>query len=139
MVRVGSKMKNVLLVATAAFLFSACSIKTKRESQAPETGAASAGASSVAVAGKSAAIVVDAKDIALLEKMTKAVEAFVIKNEKMSFTSLCRDKRFDCFIDEQPYPSGKKKVSRTTPPYASGSKMGLQGEKRIQVRFNFYP
>jgi uncharacterized protein YcfL len=84
-------------------------------------------------------IVVDQKDLATLEKMNKALEAYVLKNKEVAFKSLCQDKRFDCFVDETLYPKGKKKATRSTPPYASGSKMGLNGEKRIQARYDFYP
>lgn len=88
---------------------------------------------------KTTGIVVDNKDLQALEQMTKAVEAYVIKGEKKSLTKLCNDKRFDCFVDEANFPKGKKKIARTVPPYATGTKMGLQGEKRIHVKYDFYP
>ncbi|WP_081110920.1 hypothetical protein [Bdellovibrio bacteriovorus] len=88
---------------------------------------------------KPSAIVVDGADVQTLEKMTKAVEAYVLKNQKDDLTKLCKDKRFDCFVDGKVYPKGKKSVKRTVPPYASGSKMGLQGETRVQVKYDFYP
>ena len=84
-------------------------------------------------------IVVDEKDLATLEKMNKAIEAFVLKNQTASFKSLCKDKRFDCFVDDALYPAGRKKSTRSVPPYASGSKMGLNGEKRVQARYDVYP
>lgn len=88
---------------------------------------------------KAGGIVVDNKDLQTLDKMTKAVEAYVIRNEKKSFLSLCKDTRFDCFVDDVVYPKGKKKMPRPVPPYSSGSKMGLHGEKRVQVKYDFYP
>ncbi|KHD89368.1 MAG: hypothetical protein OM95_03055 [Bdellovibrio sp. ArHS] len=88
---------------------------------------------------KPGGIVVDGQDVQTLEKMTKAVELFVLKNQKADFARMCKDKRFDCFVDEKPFPKAKKIVKRTVPPYASGSKMGLQGEKRVQVKYDFYP
>lgn len=99
----------------------------KSEKPAPDT------------SSKPSAIVVDGSDVQTLEKMTKAVEAYVLKNQKDDFTKLCKDKRFDCFVDSKAYPKGKKSVKRTVPPYASGSKMGLQGETRVQVKYDFYP
>lgn len=88
---------------------------------------------------KTTGIVVDAKDLQILESMNKAVELYVLKSEIKQFTSLCKDTHFDCFIDEKSFPKRKKKITRTIPPYASGSKMGLQGEKRVQVKYDFYP
>lgn len=88
---------------------------------------------------KTTGIVVDAKDMALLDKMSKAVEAYVFKNDKKEFKTLCQDKHFDCFVSEKPFPKGKKKINRTVPPYASGAKMGLHGEERVQVKYDFYP
>ncbi|WP_413944306.1 hypothetical protein [Bdellovibrio sp. HCB-162] len=88
---------------------------------------------------KASSIVVDSKDLQVLEKMTKAVELYVLKNDKKQFTSLCKDKRFDCFVDDKAYPKTKKKIARSVPPYASGSKMGLQGEQRVHVKYDFYP
>lgn len=96
-------------------------------------------ATATPVPPKSTGIVVDSKDLQALDKMTKAMEAYVIKGEKKSFTKLCNDKRFDCSVDEVAFPKGKKKISRTVPPYATGTKMGLQGEKRVHVKYDFYP
>lgn len=84
-------------------------------------------------------IVVDKEDVELANKMTKAVDNFVFKDEEQEFKALCGNPRFDCWVDEKPYPQGKKKISRTIPPFLSGSKMGLRGDKRVQVRFTFYP
>ncbi|MNK07479.1 hypothetical protein D3C87_253940 [compost metagenome] len=84
-------------------------------------------------------IVVDKEDVQLADKMTKAVDKFVFKDEEKDFETLCRGTRFDCWVDEKPYPKGKKAIARTIPPFLSGSKMGLRGDKRIQVRFTFYP
>lgn len=88
---------------------------------------------------KTSGIVVGPKELQLLDKMNKAVESYVLKNEKAQFNKLCKDKRFDCFVDEKMYPTKKKKISRAVPPYASGSKMGLQGEQRVHVKYDFYP
>ena len=93
----------------------------------------------VVAGSRATGIVVDNKDLQALDSMTKAVEAYVIKGEKKSFANLCNDKRFDCSVDDVSYPKGKKKVLRTVPPYATGTKMGLQGERRIQVKYDFYP
>ncbi|KYG61644.1 hypothetical protein AZI86_18265 [Bdellovibrio bacteriovorus] len=84
-------------------------------------------------------ISVGPNDLRTLEKMDKALEGFVLRNETKIFTSLCKEKRFDCYVGDVLYPKTKKKVSRKVPPYASGSKMGLQGENRIQARYDFYP
>ncbi|MNL29377.1 hypothetical protein D3C87_1510580 [compost metagenome] len=84
-------------------------------------------------------IVVDKDDVELADKMTKAVDKFVFKDDEQEFKTLCGNTRFDCWVDEKPYPNGKKKVARTIPPFLSGSKMGLRGDKRVQVRYTFYP
>lgn len=84
-------------------------------------------------------VAVDSQDLQALDRMTKSLEAYVLKDQEAGFKKLCRDPRFDCFVDEVFYPKGKKKTPRTTPPYASGSKMGLKGEKHVQARYEFYP
>ncbi len=84
-------------------------------------------------------IVVDGDDMELANKMTKAVDNYVFKDEEEEFKALCDGPRFDCWVNEMPYPKGKKKIARTVPPFLSGSKMGLRGEERVQVRFTFYP
>lgn len=135
-------MKKNYLVLILTVLCNGCAIKAKRdlpldfgkEAKAPPP-AVTESAKSV----KTTSVVVEAKDLATLEKMNKAVEAYVLKNEPKSFKDLCKDKRFDCFIDEKKYPAQRKKIVRNVPPYASGSKMGLQGETRVHVRYDFYP
>lgn len=84
-------------------------------------------------------VVVGPQELALLENMNKAVELYVVKKQPTEFTKLCKDKRFDCFVDEKVFPTKKKKTARGLPPYASGSKMGLQGENRVQIRYEFFP
>ncbi|WP_374035228.1 hypothetical protein ACES2I_05440 [Bdellovibrio bacteriovorus] len=88
---------------------------------------------------RNSGIVVDPQDLALLDRMTKAVELYVHKGNRKEFNTLCKDKRFDCFVNDKYHPPKKKKTARGIPPYASGSKMGLQGEERIQLRYEFYP
>lgn len=94
--------------------------------------AASAGA-------KKAAIVVDTKDLESLNKMNKAVEDYVLKSDPKAFADICQQKTFDCFVGGKSFPASKKKIKRKVPPYASGSKMGLQGEERVQIKYDFYP
>jgi hypothetical protein len=86
-----------------------------------------------------AGIVVNNADVELANRMTVAMDAFVFKNEKTEFTTLCKDKRFDCSVDEKRFPAGKKKTKRKVPPFMSGSKNGIQGDHRVQVKYDFYP
>jgi hypothetical protein len=134
-------MKKLGVLILAVALVGGCAVKPKHQATSSEVLEASAEKKTpeTVKAPKNASVVVGDKELALLDNMTKAVEDYVLKNEKKKFTSLCKEKRFDCFVDEKLFPGGKKKVTRTVPPYASGSKMGLQGEKRIQVRYDFYP
>ena len=90
-------------------------------------------------APKEAGIVVDSEDIEAGNRMSKAVDAFVFKGQKEDFTALCKDVRFDCFVNDKRFPKGRKKIKRKVPPFLSGSKMGLQGDTRVRVRYNFYP
>lgn len=143
MVGMGAKMTNRLFVLIlVAMSITGCAIKTKRslpldigkvEKTAPAT------PSEAGKAIKPPSVIVDSEDLEVLEKMNKAVESYVLKSDAKPFTELCKDKRFDCFIDEKKYPKQRKKILRTIPPYASGSKMGLQGEVRVHVRYDFYP
>ncbi|QDK37096.1 hypothetical protein [Bdellovibrio sp. NC01] len=100
--------------------------------------AASSGGEKTAT-GKEAGIVVDNSDIETSNRMSKAVDAYVFKNQKDEFTNLCKDERFDCFVNEKRFPKGRKKIKRKVPPFLSGSKMGLQGETRVRVKYDFYP
>lgn len=88
---------------------------------------------------KNAPIVVDDKDLNLLEQMNKSVEDYILKKDKIGFQKLCRNTHFDCLINDKPFPVRKKKIQRKVPPYASGSKMGLHGEERVHIRYEFYP
>lgn len=142
MVRVGAKMKKNLLVVFAAIIVNGCAVKSKRDLPldiGKDVKSSAAAVSDSAKPPKATSVVVEPEDLAVLEKMNKAVEAYVLKNERIHFKNLCKDKRFDCYIDEKKYPAKAKKTGRKVPPYASGSKMGLQGETRVHVRYDFYP
>lgn len=84
-------------------------------------------------------IIVQQADLELGDKMARAMDSYVFANEPEEFTNLCKDERFDCFIDEKRFPKDRKRVKRKVPPFLSGSKMGLQDDKRIHIRYNFYP
>ncbi|WP_374078862.1 hypothetical protein [Bdellovibrio bacteriovorus] len=127
-------MKKNLSVVFVVLMLAACATKPKSNDAGWDDFKNSKSATSAKKSEKASAepakpssIVVDSKDLQSLEKMTKAIEAYVLKGEKKQFTSLCKDKRFDCFVDDKTYPKSKKKIARKVPPYASGSKMGLQG------------
>lgn len=129
-----------LSVCVLVLLLSACAHFKKQEAVTEESSAKTKAAKAEpAAAPAPTRIVVDSKDVKTLEKMNKAVETYVIKKDSKSFAKLCKDRRFDCFVDDKAFPSGKKATPRTVPPYASGSKMGLHGEHRVQVRYDFYP
>ena len=141
-------MRRVLILSLLTLMMVSCAHKKTQDFDFDETPAekksaskktAKSGANADAEATRSSGIVVDPQDLATLERMTKAVELYVHKGEKKEFTTLCKDKRFDCYVADKIFPSKKKKIARTIPPYASGSKMGLQGEVRVQVRYEFYP
>ena len=124
-----------------------CDSKSGREtkmSSSAQTTASHAERTKISVSekgapAKEASIVVDSDDIEAGNRMSKAVDAFVFKNQKDDFTALCKDTRFDCFVNDKRYPKGRKKVKRKVPPFLSGSKMGLQGETRVRVKYDFYP
>lgn len=137
-------MKTLLITAVAAML-SACATHESRPmpwsetaKESPKASAKTTSTSSTTTTVKTS-ITVGAKELQMLEKMDKALEGFVLRNETKAFTSLCKEKRFDCFVSDVLYPKNKSKIKRKVPPYASGSKMGLQGENRVQARYDFYP
>lgn len=159
-------MKRILVLAAFSLVLSSCATIKKSicdcQDTKKETHSAGAAASSGAGSGKTTyttdrssnkpvklvkrkkaagqdSIVVDGDDMELANKMTKAVDNYVFKDEEEEFKALCDGQRFDCWVNETPYPKGKKKIARTVPPFLSGSKMGLRGEERVQVRFTFYP
>lgn len=132
-------MRNILLLPLWILLVSSCASKRPDSTVITATEKPKKIEKTVEQAPKSPGIVVDNKDLEVLEKMNKAVEMYVLKNEKKSFTGLCKDTRFDCYMNEKPFPKRKKKIIRNIPPYASGSKMGLQGENRVHVKYEFFP
>lgn len=135
-------MKNFLVLVLMALWVGGCAIKARNESQpdvVKEEKTVLKSAPQAVKVAKVASVVVDTEDLVALEKMNKAVEAYVLKNEPKSFRSLCKDMRFDCYVNDEVVPPGRKKSVRKVPPYASGSKMGLQGETRIHLRYDFYP
>lgn len=142
---------KILLVGAVAAALSACvthesrpmpwadTVKDGKESSVSPSKTTSKTTSTSSMTTVKTSIVVGPKDLQTLEKMDKALEGFVLRNETKIFTSLCKEKRFDCYVGDVLYPKTKTKVTRKVPPYASGSKMGLQGENRIQARYDFYP
>lgn len=142
-------LKFYLMAAGTVLMLSSCASFKKSFcdcAQAPKeskSAATTEHAKSSAVTDKSstkeAGIVVDSADVDMGNRMSRAVDAFVFKNQREEFTSLCKDERFDCYVNDKRYPKGRKKVKRKVPPFLSGSKMGLQGDERVRVRYNFYP
>ncbi|MDG0817832.1 hypothetical protein NWE73_15735 [Bdellovibrio sp. PAP01] len=136
-----------LLLSSCASLkksFCDCSQGGNKEARSTGSGAGSAehsGKSSgdKTAPAKEAGIVVDSADIEMGNRMSKSVDAFVFKNQKDEFTALCKDERFDCYVNDKRFPQGRKKIKRKVPPFLSGSKMGLQGENRVRVKYDFYP
>lgn len=82
---------------------------------------------------------VSSQDVQTLEKMNKAIEDYVHRKNSKEVTKLCKDLRFDCYLDNKIFPKGRKTVKRSLPPYATGSKMGTHGEDRVQMRYEFFP
>lgn len=136
-------MSKILFIGIVLFLAIGCagisSRMASRHDDTPEAANRSEDVKRPVSVKAKTSIVVDQEDLQALEKMDRALEAFVLKNETSGFKTLCRDQRFDCFVDDVLYPTSKKKTVRKVPPYASGSKMGLRGEKRVQARYDFYP
>ena len=83
--------------------------------------------------------VVSAKDTKTMEDINKAMEAYINRKDSKDLTKLCQDLRFDCYVDNKVFPAKRKKVKRSIPPFATGSKLGLHGEDRVQVRYEFFP
>lgn len=69
-----------------------------------------------------------------------AMDAFVFKNENKKILIFCQSNQVQCWLNEKKWPKGKKldrKILKKS-PYMTGSKMGLRGESRIQIRWEFY-
>ncbi len=88
---------------------------------------------------KTPIIVVDPSDIEAEKKMSKAVDAFVFKKQVQELTQLCRDPRFDCYVNDRLFPVGRKLKTHKVPPFLSGAKMGLHDEQQVRVKYDFYP
>jgi hypothetical protein len=88
---------------------------------------------------KTPIIVVDQSDIEAEKKMSKAIDEFVFKKQAQRLTQLCRDPRFDCYINDRLFPIGRKLKTHKVPPFLSGSKMGLHDEQQVRVKYDFYP
>ncbi len=132
-------MKKDFFLVISVLIFAGCAQKTVLEKKADLSEKTKKEEKSQSESAPSSSIVVSPKDLQMHDKMTKALEAYVLKGDKNSFASLCKNSHFDCFVDNKAYPKNKKKQIRKVPPYASGSKMGLQGENRVHVRYDFYP
>ncbi|WP_415062922.1 hypothetical protein [Bdellovibrio sp.] len=132
-------MKKNILVVMSLLLFAGCAQKSVSEKKVEFSEKSKKEEKPLVEPTPVPSIVVSPKDLQKHDKMTKALEAYILKGDKTSFAALCKDSHFDCFVDNKAYPKNKKKQTRKVPPYASGSKMGLQGENRIHVRYDFYP
>lgn len=136
-------MKICMFLVTAALLsFSSvcCShVKSNREEHQdldfePETQSKSADSPKPAPARS-----LTAAETKTLEKMNTAMEDYVFRRDSKALTQYCQDLRFDCFVDNKAFPDKRKKQTRKNAPLATGSKFGLQGEDRVQVRYEFFP
>lgn len=140
-------MKKIFLLM-AMILLSSCAGLNHQCDCSKEGGQTKAGVSSVK--GSAVSVVppapnieeektVSAADIEMINKMIKAVDDYVFRQQKEEFTVLCKDNRFDCRVNEKRFPANKKKVKRLISPFVSGSKTGLQNAVRVTVRYSFYP
>ncbi len=129
----------ILFFVLAAVVTTSCShIKTARQDQVNkevDQDLASLRDSSKFTTAK----VVSPQDIATLDKMNKALEDYIHRKDSKELLKICKDLRFDCYLDNKIYPQSRKKIKRTIQPYATGSKMGLHGEERVQIRYEFFP
>lgn len=142
--RMDEKMKKIFLASIAILLLSSCASFKKyfcdcNQSSNKENKSSTAEHTPKTSSNKEAGIVVDSADIEMGNRMSRAIDAYVFKNEKEDFTTLCNDNHFDCYLNEKRFPKDRKKIKRKVPPFTSGSKMGLQGETRIRLKYDFYP
>lgn len=140
---------RILVLLFFAFTLSSCATLKEMicdcdgSSRSSSVSSAKAGAKGSAKAAAATpatdSVVVDSSDLQIVDSMSVAVDDFVFKKKEEKFIQLCQDSRFDCYVDSKKFPAGKKKIKRSRPPYMTGSKMGLQDNKRVQVRYEFYP
>jgi hypothetical protein len=129
---------SFLLSLVSVATISCSHIKTAREDQIGKEVDQELAASTDPAKAKPAKIV-SPNDLATLEKMNRALEDYIHRKDSKELLKLCKDLRFDCYLDNKIYPKTRKLVKRNIQPYATGSKMGLHGENRIQIRYEFFP
>lgn len=143
----GKLIKKLFLLLSLVFLVSCASWNQKcdcsKEFRETKNSTSSTGVSGVSVVPPAPKMeeekTVSGADIEVINKMIKAVDDYVFRQQKDEFTALCKDARFDCRVNEKRFPAGKSKVKRKISPFVSGSKTGLQDSVRITVRYSFYP
>ncbi len=138
-------MKYIFLLLTLVFLSSCAGWNQKCDcsKEVRESKTTGGGSTAITVVPPAPKIeeekTVSAADIELINKMIKAVDDYVFRQQKDEFTALCKDERFDCRVNDKRFPAAKKKVKRKISPFVSGSKTGLQNAERVTVRYSFYP
>jgi hypothetical protein len=146
MIKVLGLCVAVMMLSSCATLkksFCDCNCDEYAEFATPEARAKAAAAAKPAAkpkpGTKNQGIVVEQTDLDAADRMGKAVDNYVFGKEAGEFTDLCSQDKFDCYVDGRRFPKGRKKIKRKVPPFLSGSKMGLQDDKRVQVKYEFYP
>lgn len=82
----------------------------------------------------------DIAEVMLEGEVYEAMDAFVFEGDEKGFSKFCNSEQVQCWVKDKKWPAkkklNKKKLQKT--PFMTGSKMGLRGEERVQIRWEFY-
>lgn len=82
----------------------------------------------------------DRAEAMLSGEVYEAMDAFVFKGDEKRMVEFCKSPQVQCWVQSKKWPA-KKKLDRKKlqkSPFMTGSKMGLRGDERIQIRWEFY-
>lgn len=69
-----------------------------------------------------------------------AMDAFVFNKDEKRMLVFCKSTQVQCWLNDKRWPIGKKldrkKLKKS--PFMTGSKMGLRGDERVQIRWEFF-
>ncbi len=141
-------LQFVFMVGTLSLLTSCATIKemicdcqpsVKKESNREAKGSTKPPRASAPTEEASAPVVDEAEEM-LGGEIYSAMDAFVFNKDEKRMMVFCKSNQVQCWLNDKKWPAGKKldrkKLQKS--PFMTGSKMGLRGDERVQIRWEFY-
>lgn len=125
--------------ATLKEMICDCQPSVKKESNREAKTATKSPRASLPTEEASAPVVDEAEEM-LGGEIYSAMDAFVFNKDEKRMLVFCKSTQVQCWLNDKKWPTGKKldrkKLQKS--PFMTGSKMGLRGDERVQIRWEFF-